>query len=309
MKKEEIKVRCYDDFYLNAYIFGNYEENFKGIVQIAHGKGEHSGNYGNIIKRLLENSYIVVIHDHRGHGKYNKGKEFFESNTKDNNFEVMVKDLRAINYSIRQKFPDKKVFLLGHSMGGYLSLKYAEVYGDTIDGLVLSGIGRDNKINLFLPVLVTKFICGFSDANKPNKFVSKNFFRVLNRKFKNDKVKHDYAFTTSDKIVLDRYNSDDLRIKQYTLKFYHDLFNGLYSSLDSKSISKIPKNLKIFIVAGEDDPVSSFERGVSNLNSIFINNKIDSRYKIYKNMRHEVFVEKDRDKVIYDVLEFLKSLN
>ena len=306
MQKEEIKVRCYDHFYLSAYIFGDYTKGFKGIVQVSHGMVEHSGNYSNLIKRFLENSYIVVIHDHRGHGRYNEGNEFFISNTDDNNFEVMVKDIRAVNSFIRGKFPKSKVFLLGHSMGGYLSLKYSEVYGDTIDGLILSGIGIDRKLNLVMPVIITKFICGFSDASKPNKFINKSFFKIINRKFKGEK--NDYAFTTSDEKVLNRYDSDNLRIKQYTLKFYHDLFNGIESSLSGKSIKRIPKNLKVMMVAGENDSVCSFERGIKNLNKALLNNKIDSCYKIYENTRHEIFVENNRDRVIDDILKFLENL-
>ncbi|EIA26841.1 hypothetical protein SFB4_227G0, partial [Candidatus Arthromitus sp. SFB-4] len=56
---------------------------------------------------MVNNSYIVVIHDHRGHGKYNEGKEYFTSNVEENIFSVMVKDLKAINSFIKCKFKDE----------------------------------------------------------------------------------------------------------------------------------------------------------------------------------------------------------
>ena len=124
---------------------------------------------------MVNNSYIVVIHDHRGHGKYNEGKEYFTSNVEENIFSVMVKDLKAINSFIKCKFKDERVFLIGHSMGAYLSLKYSEVYGDSIDGLILSGIGIGSKTNVYGSYLVSKFMCGFMDASKPSKFVSNKF--------------------------------------------------------------------------------------------------------------------------------------
>lgn len=308
MKYEEIRVKCYDNFYLNAFIYGDYRKNFKGVVQISHGKGEHSQNYEGIIERLLKENYIVCIHDHRGHGRYNKGKEIFSINTKDNNFYLMVRDLKSINSFLRWKFKSD-IYLIGHSMGGYLSLKYAEVYGDSINGLILSGIGKDNKFNLNMPVVITKFISSFVDASKPNKFVSNALFRKLNSKFKEDGViKNRYDFTTKNKNIIKRYDEDELRIKEYTLKFYHDLFCGIRSTLSHKSLRNIPKDLKIMILAGEFDPVCSFRKGVENLNNSFLKYGIDSSFKIYENMRHEIFVEDLNVRVFDDVVEFLNNL-
>ena len=41
----------------------------KAIVQLVHGVAEHSGNYLDFANFLNKNGYIVVIGDHRGHGK------------------------------------------------------------------------------------------------------------------------------------------------------------------------------------------------------------------------------------------------
>lgn len=309
INKEVVKVTCYDGFELNAYIYGDYKKEFKGVVQLVHGISEHSGNYNQLIDFLLSNSYIVVIHDHRGHGKYNENQEIFSYRTNESYFGVMVKDLKSINTFIRNKFIGKKLFLIGHSMGGYLSLKYSEVYGDSIDGLVLSGIGRDYKLSLTSKVVLTRLICGFRDVNKPNEFLSKTFFKVLNRKFrKGNKKCDDYAFTTSDESVLERYSKDELRVKEYTLKFYHDLFDGIENSLRNENLNKIKNNLKVLIVAGKLDPVCSYERGVKYLNNSLIKRGIDSKFKLYDNMRHEIFVEKENTKVFYDIIEFIDKL-
>lgn len=294
---------------MNAYIYGDYKKDFKGVVQIVHGKSQHSPNYENMIEFLIKNSYVVVINDHRGHGKYNEGKEFFSYVSSDNYFAMMIKDLKTINTFIRDKFPTKKVFLVGHSMGGYLSLKYSEVYGDSIDGLVLSGIGKDYKIKLNSQVLIARFIFGFNDVNKPNKFVNNIFYKVLNRKFKQDKnLESKYAFTTSNEEILKKYLQDDLRIKEYTLKFYHDLFDGIRHSLKFESLNKINKNLKILMVAGELDPVCSFEKGVRRLAKSLSKCGVDCDFKIYENMRHEVFVENENEKVLDDVLNFIEQI-
>ena len=41
----------------------------RGVVQIAHGMGEHIGRYGGVIEGLVESGLIVYGNDHRGHGR------------------------------------------------------------------------------------------------------------------------------------------------------------------------------------------------------------------------------------------------
>lgn len=224
---------------------------------------------------------------------------------KDNNFSVMIKDLKVINAFIRWKFRDKKVFLLGHSMGAYVSLKYSEVYGDSIDGLIISGIGKGNNLNIYGPYVTSKLMCGFLDASKPSKFISGSFYRVLNRSFKNDENFDNLSFTTSNEEVINNYNNDDLRIKTYTLKFYHDLFDGIKSALSSESLDRIPKTLKILHLTGALDPVCSFTRGSKKLYKELIKRGLDVKNVIYEDTRHEVFVEDKKYDAFNEVLEFI----
>lgn len=217
----------------------------------------------------------------------------------------MVKDIKVINDFIRWKFSGKRVFLLGHSMGAYLSLKYSEVYGDSIDGLIISGIGKGSNINVYGPCIISKFMCGFLDASKPSKFISNSFYKILNKPFKNDINFDDLSFTTGNKEVIDSYNNDDLRIKTYTLKFYHDLFDGIKSSLSKDSLDRIPRNLKILHLTGALDPVCSFIRGSKKLYRELFKRGIDITNIIYGNTRHEVLVEGVKYDAFKAILNFI----
>src|SRR6058998_3211168 len=42
--------------------------NVRGVVQIAHGLGEHMGRYAQLAEILLEDEFAVYGNDHRGHG-------------------------------------------------------------------------------------------------------------------------------------------------------------------------------------------------------------------------------------------------
>ena len=39
----------------------------RGRMVIAHGVGEHSGRYGNVIERVIPKGISVCVPDHRGH--------------------------------------------------------------------------------------------------------------------------------------------------------------------------------------------------------------------------------------------------
>src|SRR2546423_14434056 len=40
----------------------------RGVIQIAHGLGEHMGRYAQLAEILLEDEFAVYGNDHRGHG-------------------------------------------------------------------------------------------------------------------------------------------------------------------------------------------------------------------------------------------------
>ena len=40
----------------------------RGVVQIAHGLGEHMGRYADLFEKLVHGEFVVYGNDHRGHG-------------------------------------------------------------------------------------------------------------------------------------------------------------------------------------------------------------------------------------------------
>ncbi len=108
------------------------ESEVKAAVVIAHGGGEHLGRYEHVAKRLGEAGYAVHALDHRGHGRSQGPRADLGS------MDAAVADLRSLIALARSERPEEPLFLLGHSMGGCISLEYALRHQDEIDGLVLS---------------------------------------------------------------------------------------------------------------------------------------------------------------------------
>lgn len=102
----------------------------RAVVVIAHGAGEHSDRYEHVAARLNSEGYAVQALDHRGHGRSEGPRALID---RMNN---AVADLDGLIASIADGRP---VFLLGHSMGGSIALKYAIAHQGRLQGLVLSG--------------------------------------------------------------------------------------------------------------------------------------------------------------------------
>lgn len=100
---------------------------------IAHGLGEHSGRYGNVVERLLPKGITIWALDHRGHGQSDGPRGHILT------FGQYINDLQTmIEFSKRGLPEGMKCFLLGHSMGGLIALKFALHFPEMIDGMIVS---------------------------------------------------------------------------------------------------------------------------------------------------------------------------
>ena len=77
-------------------------------------------------------------------------------------------------------------------------------------------------------------------------------------------------------------------------------------SLQQNNIAKIPKNLPVFLIAGEEDPVGNYGKAVKNVYEIYKKAGIkDISIKLYKNERHELINETDKEDVYDDIRHWL----
>lgn len=109
------------------------DQPLKGVVTIAHGYGEHLGRYAHVAARLTRAGFAVYGPDHHGHGR-SEGRRGRVS------LAVAVADLDQLIVTVsRARNPELPQFLLGHSMGGAIALRYAIAHQQRLSGLVLSG--------------------------------------------------------------------------------------------------------------------------------------------------------------------------
>jgi alpha-beta hydrolase superfamily lysophospholipase len=108
------------------------DQQLQGVVTIAHGYGEHIGRYEHVAERLNEAGFAVYGPDHHGHGK-SAGKRGRVS------IQTAAADLDQMIVLISKgRHPELPQFLLGHSMGGAIALRYAMAHQNRLAGLAVS---------------------------------------------------------------------------------------------------------------------------------------------------------------------------
>ncbi|XP_058855406.1 monoglyceride lipase-like [Acipenser ruthenus] len=103
----------------------------RALVFIAHGAGEHCGGYTNLAKKFTEHSILAFTHDHVGHGQ-SQGDRMVISD-----FQIFIRDTLQHIDIMKKSHPDLPVFLVGHSMGGAISILTACERPSEFAGLVL----------------------------------------------------------------------------------------------------------------------------------------------------------------------------
>src|SRR5215510_12679525 len=112
----------------------------RGVVQIAHGMGEHIGRYRDTIEILVSAGLTVYGNDHRGHGRTAPDKAHL-GDFGNGGFDLLVEDMVRLSRIAKADNPGQPFILLGHSMGSFGAQQYVLDRSREIDGLILSGSG------------------------------------------------------------------------------------------------------------------------------------------------------------------------
>ena len=105
----------------------------KAAVVLMHGLKDYSAHYAALATRLAGAGYSIYAFDLRGHGR-SAGPR-----VKPDAWTDYVDDLDRFLSLVEKREPGKKVFLFGHSMGGAIAARTAEIHRPELAGLVLSG--------------------------------------------------------------------------------------------------------------------------------------------------------------------------
>jgi lysophospholipase len=114
-----------------------------GVLLFVHGLAEHSGRYLNPVRHFVARGWACYGFDYRGHG-HSPGQRVHVGS-----FDEYLSDLGDGHRLVRIRHPGERIFVVGHSQGGLVTLLYAGNQPPGLDGVVVSspflGIHPDSR--------------------------------------------------------------------------------------------------------------------------------------------------------------------
>ncbi|MVP00292.1 alpha/beta hydrolase [Paenibacillus lutrae] len=276
----------------------------QGIVQIAHGMAEHAGRYSRFAEQLTAGGYIVYANDHRGHGRTALTEDDLGYPGRDG-FNAMTSDIITLAMQARTNHPGLPLFLFAHSMGSFLAQKVLYRAPELYRGVILCGTNGPHGSILKAGSALANLIILRKGERFRGKLLTHLALGSFNIPFRPNRTEFDWL--SSDDKEVDKFIEDPLCGYVCTTNFFKEFFSHLGQIHLNKHLKLIPKDLPIYLIAGDKDPVGGQGKGVLALQSIY--GKLGLRHvecKLYANKRHELLNEVNRDEVASDIMVWLE---
>lgn len=276
------------------------------VIQLAHGMVEYKERYDKFAEFLTDHGFLVCANDHLGHGDSVKTTDDWGYMTPDHPSDIIIKDMHCLRSRMQKQYPDLPYYMLGHSMGSYMLRKYLAFHGKGLHGAIIMGTGYAPAIVGKLALFLTK-----REAKKHGWRYRSEFIQGLT--YDKNYKKYDLtgkdaknSWLTRDEAIVKKYYSDPKCTYTFTLTGHKGLFEAVLFDCSKENIKKIPCDLPILIISGEDDPVGGLGKGVRKAEALF---KETGHHNVdcilYPGARHEILNEINRNDVYQDILAWL----
>lgn len=281
---------------------------YEAILQIVHGMIEYVERYEEFASYMAERGYLVVGHDHLGHGESVTSEEDWGYIAEKDGDRLMVEDMHKLRTITQEENAGIPYFMLGHSMGSYLLRKYLTQYGEGLSGALIVGTGSVPDIVTKAGIALTKCIARVKGWRGRSRFVEKLSFSGAYRKFSMDGTNLENNWLTKDLEIAAKYYGEPRCTFRFTLNGYDTLMKVVYYDNQPENVDRIPKDLPIILLSGADDPVGNMSKGVLLVKKQLEKAGIkDLSCKLYENDRHEILNETDRNVVYRDILKWCEA--
>lgn len=291
---KNLKILGYNDLELNTYVYDNVE-NPKAVVVIVHGMQEHCLRYKAFAQYLNQNGFIVITNDLRGHGHTAISKDKLGFGEKDIFTETLQDELNIISYA--NETYNLPIYLFGHSYGSMLSQNLIQL-SPLIEKCVLSGTGNGSSFVMKMGGLVASILSPFKKYDSKGGLIERLCIKSYGKGFKRGN------WLTRDESIYDIFLQDEYCGGSFPFSFYKSLIKNMNKT--NKTVQKIGSK-KVFLIAGDCDPVGEKGKQVKKLYRLYLKNNINAKLKLYKGARHELINEINKEEVYKDVVDFFNE--
>lgn len=274
------------------------------VLQIIHGMTEHIDRYDGFAQYIAGKGILVVGDDHLGHGKSVRPGEPYGYFCKEDAATVLVRDEHRLKKMTQEQYQGVPYIILGHSMGSFIARNYLIRYGSGIDGAVIMGTGMQSKIQLAAARALAGIQILFCGPKHVSKLIDKLAFGMFNKRIEAPKTPSDWLCSNEESVK--RYRQDPMCNFTFTANGFQTLMKLIWNLHDVEKLKKMPRQLPVFFVAGEEDPVGDYGRAVKQVYESFLQLGMERvQMKLYPGDRHEILHETDRAEVYADIYRWI----
>lgn len=281
------------------------DEPVRAVVQLSHGMVEFIDRYKPLAEYLAAHGILVTGHDHLGHGGSIRTKEDYGYFAQPDGNRAVLDDLYAMTQQTKALYPGVPYFLLGHSMGSFYARQYLCEHGDELSGAIIMGTGFQPKLLVQTAKALCRLLAVFFGWHHRSKLVANLSFLGYNKGLEG-RTASDWL--NRDAAEVDKYLADERCTFTFTLNAYYSMFSGILRLHDPVLLAQTPKDIPLFFLAGDADPVGEqgkgVQRAIQSLQAVGVKN---IRSKLYPGARHELLLEINRQEVFADILGWLEQ--
>lgn len=281
------------------------EGEVKAVVQIVHGIAEFVERYDDFANYLTGLGFAVVAEDHMGHGQSINGEGiqgYFHGG-----WFTAIEDTMQLMKDTREVFPNAPYILFGHSMGSFMARTILCKYPDSgISAAVICGTAWQPAFALPALIKIIEAMNKKLGETAPNQKLNDMIFGSYNGKVEHPRTSHDWL--TRDNKIVDEYIAHPLCGFVPSGGLLRDMMQGIWFIEQKDNLNAMRKDLPVFFIAGGDDPVGNYGKGIHQAVEAFRKaGMTDVSVRIYPLCRHEILNEINKEEVYEDVAEWINA--
>lgn len=283
------------------------QEKPRCVVQIIHGMAEYIERYEPFGRFLTDRGCIVIGEDHLGHGKSVQEGGTFGYFCEQDPATVVVRDVHRLKKMTQQLYPELPFLILGHSMGSFILRNYLFRYGTGISGAIIMGTGMQP------PALIacSKALAAVQKLCFGPKHVSRLIdgaaFGAYNKRFREEKSSS--AWLSRHAAQTAKYDADPLCGFKFTVNGFQTLFELIARVQKKENLEKMPKDVPLLVVSGDEDPVGGYGKGVKRAYQSLLDVGMQKvSLKLFPGARHELLNETNADEVMQELWQWIEKI-
>ena len=281
------------------------EGEVKAVFAIHHGMAEHQERYRGFIEYLVSLGYAVFMHDMANHGKSNVDFDETGYFGEKDGYKALVEDFKTTFEKARNEYPDKKIIVMGHSMGSFIVRCFTAWYADLdFAGAIYMGTGGANPI-AGIGDKISALVAKMKGSKHKSKTLDKMSFGSYNKKFEGRTA---FDWLTKDADIVDKYIADEYCGFLFSAQGMNDLVKLNIEANTEDWYKAVRADLPIYLVSGEMDPVGEYSKGIRDIyQKLLATDHKKVTLKLYPDDRHEILNELDKEKVMKDLTDWAEK--